>query len=112
MSVEIRFENDVAIVEVTGHLKEGNGIDACHDKVKVLISDGCTKVVIDLSRVEWMDSKGLGMMMSCFTSLRNVGGALKLAGATEEVNNLLMITRLITIFDSYESVEEAIRSFV
>jgi anti-sigma B factor antagonist len=111
MAVKIRHENDIAIVEITGPLKEGNGIETCHDKVKDLISDGITRVVIDLSSVEWMDSRGLGMLMSCFTSLSNVGGSLKLAGATEEVNNLLMITRLITIFDSYASLEEAIRSF-
>lgn len=111
MSVNVRFENDIAIVEVTGPLKEGNGIETCHNKVKGLISEGYTKVVIDLSRVEWIDSRGLGMLMSCFTSLSNAGGTLKLAGATEEVNNLLMITRLITIFDSFESLDEAIRSY-
>ena len=111
MVIKIRHENDIAIVEITGPLKEGNGINTCHDKVKALISDGVTKVIIDLSGVEWMDSRGLGMLMSCFTSLSNVGGILKLAGATEEVNNLLMITRLITVFDSYATLEEAAESF-
>jgi anti-sigma B factor antagonist len=58
-----------------------------------------------------MNSSGLGMLISGFTSVKNAGGALKLANATEKINSLLVITKLITIFDHYESVEEAVNSF-
>ena len=82
-----------------------------HDKVKELIEAGKVKVVIDLSNVVWMNSSGLGTMMGCLTSLKNANGDLKLSGVTEKVKSLFMVTKLITIFNTYKNSEEAIEAF-
>ena len=68
-------------------------------------------VVIDLANVKFMNSSGLGMLISGFTTMKNGGGMLKLANATEKINSLLVITKLITIFEHFDSVDKAVESF-
>ena len=80
-------------------------------KVKELIEVNKKNVVIDLSRVKWMNSSGLGTVMGCLTSLKNAGGDLKLCGVTEKVKSLFMITKLITLFDTHNTVDEAVKAF-
>jgi len=111
MSVKESIVGDVAVISVSGKLMGGSETWDVHTKIKDLITDGVSKVVIDLSRVKWMNSQGLGMLMSCHTSLSNTDGALKIAGATKKVNSLFMITQLITIFKTYETTERAVASF-
>ena len=111
MAIKEKTVGDVVLVVVKGKLMGGNETDECHKRVKAIIAKGLTKIVIDLSKVKWVNSRGLGMLMACFTSLRNAGGDLKLAGASEKTNSLLMITKLITVFECYKTAEEAIQSF-
>ncbi len=68
-------------------------------------------VVVDLGSVKFMNSSGLGMLISGFTTMKNGGGSLNLANATEKINSLLVITKLITIFENFNSVDEAVKSF-
>ena len=68
-------------------------------------------MVIDLSKVKWMNSQGLGTIMACHTSLTGVGGKLRVSGATEKVNSLFMITKIITIFENFQTADRAIASF-
>ena len=68
-------------------------------------------IVVDLGSVKFMNSSGLGMLISGFTTIKNGGGSLKLANATEKINSLLVITKLITIFENFNSVDEAVKSF-
>ena len=68
-------------------------------------------MVIDLSKVKWMNSSGLGILIGCMTTLKNAGGELKLAAVTEKVQSLFMITKLVTIFDTEDDVEIAIKNF-
>ncbi len=82
-----------------------------HNKVKELIGKGITKVVIDIGKVTWMNSTGLGALMGSLTSLRTAKGDLKLSRVTEKVKSLFMITKLITIFDTFESVDDAVKAF-
>ena len=82
-----------------------------HDKVKELITENKKKVVIDLSKVKWMNSSGLGTMMGCLTSLKNAQGDLKLSGVTEKVKSLFMITKLITLFETHGTSDEAVKAF-
>lgn len=89
----------------------GEDTELLHGEVRNLVSQKKTKVVIDLSRVEWVNSSGLGALLSCLTTIRRNGGELKLAHLTEKIQSLITITRLTQIFDTYESVEQAIRSF-
>lgn len=111
MAVKQELMKDIAILTVSGKLMGGNETREVHEKVKSVINDGIKKIVIDLSRVKWINSQGLGMLISCLTSITNVEGSLKIAGATEKVNSLFMITKLITVFDTVDSVETAISSF-
>lgn len=111
MKIDVKNIQDVAVLVVKGNLMGGPETIAVHEKVKELIEEGMTKVVIDLSNVKWMNSSGLGTMMGCMTSLKNAGGDLKLSGVTEKVKSLFMVTKLITIFDTYDSAEDAVGAF-
>jgi len=111
MSIKEKIQEDVAIVNVSGKLMGGNETKEVHEKIKSLLADGLKKIVIDLSKVKWLNSSGLGMLISCLTSVTNAEGKLKIVGATEKVHSLFMITKLITVFDSYETVDQAVTTF-
>ena len=111
MPAKEKIQGDVAIVNVSGKLMGGDETKDIHEKVKSLLADGLKKIVIDLSKVKWLNSQGLGMLISCLTSVTNADGKLKIAGATEKVNSLFMITKLITVFDSYETTDRAVATF-
>ncbi len=111
MQIKEQMKGDVAVIALKGKLMGGPETMAIHTKVKELIESGVKKVVIDLGKVSWMNSTGLGALMSSMTSLRNADGDLKLTHVTDKVKSLFMITKLITIFDTFDTEEEAIASF-
>ncbi len=111
MQIKEQMNGDVAVIELKGKLMGGAETMEIHEKVKELITKDINKVVIDLGKVSWMNSTGLGALMGSMTSLRNAEGDLKLARVTEKVKSLFMITKLITIFDTFESVDEAVEAF-
>ena len=111
MAVKEKIQGNIAVVQVSGKLMGGDETKEVHENVKSLLADGLKKLVIDLSKVKWLNSQGLGTLISCLTSVRNAEGQLKIAGATEKVNSLFMITKLITVFDSYETTDRAIATF-
>lgn len=111
MKIKEKIEGNVAIVTVSGNMMGGPETASLHEKVKSLMSDGIKKMVIDLSKVKWMNSSGLGVLMSCWGSLRKEGGNLKLANVSEKIDSLLMITQLVQFFETYETVERALASF-
>ena len=111
MKLTSREENDVIILEPKGKIMGGPDATMLHDFLHDLIKQDKKKVVIDLSKVEWMNSTGLGILISGLTTLRNNGGELKLARVTEKIQSLLAITKLITVFENHDSVEEAVKSF-
>ena len=81
------------------------------DKVKELIGEGFKHFVIDLGNVKWMNSSGLGVLMSCLTTTNAADGEMKIANVTEKVESLLMITQLTKVFHNYDSVDKAVASF-
>ncbi len=111
MNVDVKEFGNVNVIHIKGNLMGGPETMSVHDKVKELIDKGKLSIVIDLSKVKWMNSSGLGTMMGCLTSLRNAEGELKLCGVTEKVKSLFMITKLITLFDTYSTVEDAVKAF-
>jgi anti-sigma B factor antagonist len=111
MAVKEKFVKDVAVLTVSGKLMGGKDTWEVHDYVKRLISEGMKKIVFDLSHVKWLNSQGIGMLMTSMTSLKNVGGQMVIAGAATKVKSILMITNLITIFKNAETVEEAMTKF-
>lgn len=111
MKIKEKVEQNVAILSISGNMMGGSDTDALHEKIKSLIDDGVTKVVIDLKGVKWMNSSGLGSLMACYGSLSKVKGKLKLANVAEKVKSIFMITQIIKFFDTYETVERALASF-
>jgi anti-sigma B factor antagonist len=81
---------------------------ACHERVKDLIGDNVSWVVMDLGKVEWLNSSGLGMLIGCLTSCRNSGGELVIARPAKKVNSLFMLTQVIKVFQTFETVDEAV----
>ncbi len=111
MQIKEQMKDDIAVMELKGKLMGGPETMAIHEKIKELIGRGHNQVVINLSKVAWMNSTGLGALMSSLTSLKNADGDLKLVGVTEKVKSLLIVTKLITVFDNFETEEEAIKAF-
>jgi anti-sigma B factor antagonist len=81
---------------------------ALHDHIRGLMNDGVKNVVIDLGGVKWINSSGLGVLMAAMTTLKNADGQMKLANVTEKVESLLMITQLMRIFQTYDSIDRAV----
>ncbi len=111
MEIIEHLENDIIILDLSGKIMGGPDAAALNDKLHELIEAGKTRVVADLSEVNWMNSSGLGILISALTTIRNAGGDLKLASVTERVKSLLKITKLLSVFNVYENTGEAIASF-
>lgn len=110
MKIKEKIENKVAILTLTGKMMGGPETTALHDYIRRLMGDGIKKVVIDLGGVKWINSSGLGVLMAAMTTLKNAEGQMKLANVTEKVESLLMITQLMRIFETYDSIDRAVAS--
>lgn len=110
MKIKEKIETNVAVLSLHGKMMGGPETTALHDHIRGLMKDGINKVVIDLGGVKWINSSGLGVLMAAMTTLKNSEGQMKLANVTEKVESLLMITQLIRIFETFDSVDRAIAS--
>jgi len=108
-SIEERY--NCMVFKFSGNLMGGPDATKFNDKLHELIDKGRKEIVADLSSVKFMNSSGLGILIGGLTTMRNAGGDLRIAGANQRIESLLMITKLITVFDNYDSVEEAVESF-
>ncbi len=111
MKLSSREVKDVVVLEPKGKIMGGPDATMLHDQLHDFIKQNKKKIIIDLAKVDWMNSTGLGILISGLTTLRNNKGELKLANVTDKIQSLLAITKLITVFESYDSVEEAVASF-
>jgi len=111
MKLSDREMNNIVILEPRGKIMGGPDASLLHDKLYELIENDRKRIVIDLAGVEWMNSTGLGILISSYTTLRNHQGELKLANVTEKIRSLLTITKLVTVFDAYDTVNDAVQSF-
>jgi len=111
MKLKITERYEAVVLELKGNVMGGPEATEFSETLKKLVAEGKKNIVLDLSDVKFMNSSGLGMMISGLTTVKKEGGQLKLACVTEKIQSLLMITKLITIFENYESVDEAIKTF-
>ena len=111
MQISERHVGDVAIIDLNGRLVLGDGDTLLRDKVNSLVEQGLKHIIVNLSDVAYMDSAGLGELVRSYTTVTRRGGALKLLGLTKRVSDLLSITKLLTVFDSYDTEREAVASF-
>ena len=112
MKASIRRVEGVTIVDLSGRIKLGEGSSVLRDIVKDLLSKGEKNILLNLGDVSYIDSSGIGELVSAFTSVRNQGGELKLLHLTKKVNDLLQITKLYTVFDVKDDEVAAIGAFV
>lgn len=111
MKLSTREVNEVVVLEPKGNIMGGPDATLLHEKLHEYIKQNKKKIIIDLSKVEWMNSTGLGILISGLTTLRNNQGELKLANVTDKIQSLLAITKLVTVFETFDSVDEAVASF-
>ena len=112
MQLVERMAGNVAIVKVTGDITLNKGGDVLlKDKVQSLLQQGHKNLVIDLSEVSYVDSAGLGELVQAYATAKNRGGALKLLSVTKRLKDLLVVTKLLTVFDTYDSEADALSSF-
>jgi len=108
-SVDERY--NAAVITLKGNIMGGPDGQQLHDQLRELVDEGKTHVVVDLSKTKFMNSSGLGMLISGLTTMRNAGGDLRLARVADRIQSLLVITKLITVFKEFDTVDEAVESF-
>jgi len=111
MNIKEKMQGDVAIVALKGNLMGEPDTTEVREKVYSLLQDEVKKIVIDLGKVKWINSSGLGSLIAAMTSVKNKGGDMRLANITEKVESVFMITQLIKVFKTYETVDRAVASF-
>ena len=111
MQIEERSAGDVTVLDLKGKMTLGEGDELLKDKINSLLQQGRRKVVLNLEEVPYIDSAGLGEIVRTYTSISRQGGRLKLLNVSKRIQDLLVITKLITIFDSYDGEAEAVKSF-
>ncbi len=110
MNINERKSDDVTVLEIEGNLaREENS--QFRTRVAAIINAGARKLVLDLTKVSHMDSTGLGELISCYASMQKVGGMIKLLNPNHRVENILVITKLITVFETFNSESSAVASF-
>lgn len=103
--------DSIVVLELSGKVMGGPDANLLSEKLHELVDQKKTKVIADLSKVSWMNSSGLGILIGGLTTMRNNDGDLKLVNVTERIKSLLIITKLITIFETFDTVDEALASF-
>jgi anti-sigma B factor antagonist len=112
MDISERKNGDVVIVEVSGKITLGEGGDAAlKDKMRSLVQQGQKKLLLNLGQVSYVDSAGLGEIVQAYATVNKNGGTLKLLNVTKRIRDLLAITKLLTVFDTFDNEAEAVRSF-
>lgn len=111
MKTSTRKVDGVTIVDLSGRITLGEGSAVLRDLVRGLIDKGDRKILLNLGDVTYIDSSGIGELVSAFTTVRNQGGELKLLNLTKKVHDLLQITKLYTVFDVKDDEASAISSF-
>jgi anti-sigma B factor antagonist len=111
MQIEERGVGDVTILDLKGKMTLGEGDELLKDKINSLIHQGQRKLLLNLEGVPYIDSAGLGEIVRTYTTVSRQGGSLKLVNLTKRITDLLSITKLLTVFETFDSEKEAVSSF-
>jgi anti-sigma B factor antagonist len=111
MQIDERKVGDVTILDLKGKMTLGDGDEVLRTKINGLIQAGAKKMVLNLGDVPYIDSAGLGEVVRTYTTVSRQGGALKLLNLTKRIQDLLAITKLLTVFETFDSEAEAVKSF-
>jgi anti-sigma B factor antagonist len=111
MKIEKRKKGDVVVLDLKGKILIGEGIDVLRDSINSTVNEKETKVLLNFAEVPYLDSTGLGEVVRSYTSVKKTGGTVKIVNLTNKVKDLLSVTKLLTVFDTFEDEDEAIASF-
>jgi anti-sigma B factor antagonist len=111
LQIEERETGGVTVLALSGRVTLGDESAQLRNKIKDILAKGKTRLVLDMGDVSYIDSAGLGTLVSGYTSAQNQGASLKLAHLTKKFSEQLAITKLVTVFEVYDTVEDAIKSF-
>ena len=111
MQIEERAVGDVIVLDLKGKVTLGQGDELLKDKVNSLVNQGHRKIVLNLAEVPYVDSAGLGEIVRTYTTVSRQGGSMKLLNLTKRITDLLAITKLLTVFETFETEADAVRSF-
>lgn len=110
MKFEDSIKDNVVVFEVSGKIMGGDETTMFHGRIHEYMTQGKKNIIIDLAKVDWMNSVGLGMLISALTTVRNGGGRLVLCHI-DKIEQILVITRLISVFEHYDSINTALASY-
>jgi anti-sigma B factor antagonist len=111
MHIEERNVGDVVVLDLKGKITLGEGDELLKDKVNSLVNQGRRKILLNFSDVPYVDSAGLGEIVRTYTTVSRQGGSLKLLNLTKRITDLLAITKLLTVFETFDTEGEAVKSF-
>jgi len=111
MKVAIRQVDGITILDLSGRITLGEGSIILRDSVHDALDKGSKNILLNLAQISYIDSSGIGELVSAFTSVKNAGGELKLLNLTQKVHDLLQITKLYTVFDIWDNEASAIGAF-
>jgi anti-sigma B factor antagonist len=111
MQIEERVVNDVTILDLKGKITLGEGDEALKDKINSLVLQSRKRILLNLADVPYIDSAGLGEVVRTYTTVSRQGGQLKLVNLTKRITDLLSITKLLTVFETFDSEAEALKTY-
>jgi anti-sigma B factor antagonist len=111
LEVKERQAGDVTILDLSGSVRMGEGAVSLRNAIRGLVEQGKNKILLNLGGVKNVDSSGIGELIANYTTISREDGQLKLLNLTDKIQNLLVITKLLTVFDSYDNEAEALNSF-
>jgi anti-sigma B factor antagonist len=111
LTINVRHAGDVAVVDLDGRITLGESTGLLRDKLRQLLAQGSRKIVLNLANVSYVDSAGLGELVGLYITAKNQGGAVKLLNLQKKLNELMAITKLHTVFETYDSEQKALGSF-
>jgi len=111
MNIQQSPQGEVMILNLSGKIMGGPDYEKFHSEIKTLIKDGYVDILLNMSRVTWINSTGLGILVSAFHTLKKNGGVMKICEVSSRIDNILNVTQLKLVFDTYDSQAEALASF-
>ena len=111
MKVNVRTEGEVTLIDLNGKITIGDGDVILRDAIEKVLKGGVTKILLNLSKISYMDSAGIGELVACYKRAREKGGELKLLNPSGKVEDLLQLTKLEEIFETFRDEATALKSF-
>lgn len=111
MKIKQKAVGDVMVLQLSGKIMGGEDHEAFHSEIKTLIKEGYVDVLLNMSKVNWINSTGLGVLVSAYHTLKKNGGQMKICEVSDRIDNILNVTQLKLVFETYDSEEKALATF-